>query len=299
MKKNLYQNCTLCPRMCGVDRTAGQRGFCGADDQLYGARAALHQWEEPPISGTRGSGTVFFSHCSLRCVFCQNREISRGTEAGKRITTNRLSEIFLELQGQGAHNINLVTGTHYVPQIAEALARVRGTELQIPVVFNCGGYERVETLRMLEGLVDIYLPDFKYYSSYYAARYSGAPDYADYAVDAIDEMVRQTGPVTMDANGLMARGVIIRHLMLPGLAGDTRQVLCKIAELWGNQVMVSLMRQYTPFQMEDYPEINRRITDEEYAEAVELFEQLGLNGFLQDAESISESFIPSFRGEGI
>lgn len=285
--------------MCGVDRTAGQRGFCGADDQLYGARAALHQWEEPPISGTRGSGTVFFSHCSLRCVFCQNREISRGTEAGKRITTNRLSEIFLELQGQGAHNINLVTGTHYVPQIAEALARVRGIELQIPVIFNCGGYERVETLRMLEGLVDIYLPDFKYYSSYYAARYSGAPDYADYAVDAIDEMVRQTGPVTMDANGLMARGVIIRHLMLPGLAGDTRQVLCKIAELWGNQVMVSLMRQYTPFQMEDYPEINRRITDEEYAEAVELFEQLGLNGFLQDAESISESFIPSFRGEGI
>lgn len=285
--------------MCGVDRTAGQRGFCGADDQLYGARAALHQWEEPPISGTRGSGTVFFSHCSLRCVFCQNREISRGTEAGKRITTNRLSEIFLELQGQGAHNINLVTGTHYVPQIAEALARVRGTELQIPVVFNCGGYERVETLRMLEGLVDIYLPDFKYYSSYYAARYSAAPDYADYAIDAIDEMVRQTGTVTMDANGLMTRGVIIRHLMLPGLAGDTRQVLCKIAERWGNQVMVSLMRQYTPFQMEDYPEINRRITDEEYAEAVELFEQLGLNGFLQDAESISESFIPSFRGEGI
>ena len=299
MERNFYQNCALCPRMCGVDRTAGQRGFCGADDQLYGARAALHQWEEPPISGTRGSGTVFFSHCSLRCVFCQNREISRGTEAGKRITTERLSEIFLELQEQGAHNINLVTGTHYVPQIAEALARVRGTELQIPVVFNCGGYERVETLRMLEGLVDIYLPDFKYYSSYYAARYSGAHDYADYAIDAIDEMVRQTGAVTINANGLMTHGVIIRHLMLPGLAGDTRQVLCKIAQRWGDQVLVSLMRQYTPFQMEAYPEINRRITDEEYAEAVELFELLGLNGFLQDAESISESFIPSFRGEGI
>ena len=299
MAQNLYQHCMLCPRMCGADRTAGRRGFCGADDQLYGARAALHRWEEPPISGTKGSGAVFFSHCSLHCVFCQNRGISRGTETGKRITTDRLSEIFLELQEQGAHNINLVTGTHYVPQIAEALGQVRSSTLHIPVVFNCGGYERVETLRLLDGLVDIYLPDFKYYSSYYAARYSAAPDYADYVVDAIDEMVRQTGSVTMDANGIMTNGVIIRHLMLPGLAGDTRQVLCKIAERWGDRVLVSLMRQYTPFGMEDYPEIDRRITDEEYAEAVELFELLGLNGFLQDAESISESFIPSFRGEGI
>lgn len=299
MEQNLYQSCTLCPRMCGANRAAGARGFCGADNRIYAARAALHMWEEPPISGTNGSGAVFFSHCSLRCVFCQNRQISRGEDAGKPVTVERLSEIFLELQAQGAHNINLVTGTHYTPQIAAALARVRGGALTIPVVFNCGGYERPETLRLLDGLVDIYLPDFKYYSSYYAARYSAAPDYADWAVEALDEMVRQTGAPVFDEAGLMRRGVIIRHLMLPGLLGDTRQVLSKIASRYGDRVLVSLMRQYTPFDMGEYPELDRRVTDEEYAEAVEWFETIGLSGFLQDAESISESFIPSFRGEGV
>lgn len=299
MEYPLYKNCTLCPRRCGVDRTSGKVGFCGATSRVYAARAALHMWEEPPISGTNGSGTVFFSHCSLRCVFCQNREISRDREVGKEITAQRLAEIFLELQEQGAHNINLVTGTHYVPHIADAIRQARADGLYIPIVFNCGGYECVETLRLLDGLVDIYLPDFKYYSSYYASLYSSAGDYFECALDALDEMIRQVGEPVWDENGLLKSGVIIRHLMLPGLLGDTKQVLTKIAERYGEKVLVSLMRQYTPFDMQAYPELDRKITDEEYDEAVELFEFLGLNGFLQDAESISESFIPSFRGEGI
>ncbi len=294
-----YQKCNLCPRKCGVDRTSGVKGFCGASDYIYAARAALHMWEEPPISGINGSGTVFFSHCSLRCVFCQNREISRDREVGKAVSADHLSDIFLSLQQQGAHNINLVTGTHYVPHIAEALTLARGKGLLIPVVFNCGGYECVETLRMLNGLVDIYLPDFKYYSSYYAAKYSKAPDYYDYVIDALDEMLHQVGVPVLDSDGMMRSGMIIRHLMLPGLLGDTKQVLSKIADRYGDRVLVSLMRQYTPFDMQDYPELNRKITDEEYAEAVEWFELIGLNGFLQDAESISESFIPSFQGEGL
>lgn len=298
MTDSFYQKCILCPRRCGVDRTAGKRGFCGATNRVFAARAALHMWEEPPISGTNGSGTVFFSHCSLRCVFCQNREISRDREAGKEITSEHLAEFFLSLQEQGAHNINLVTGTHYVPHIAEALKYARASGLIVPVVFNCGGYESVDTLRMLDGLVDIYLPDFKYYSSYYAAKYSSAPDYFDHVIDALDEMLRQVGIPRFDESGIMQSGMIIRHLMLPGLLGDTRQVLSKIAERYGDRVLVSLMRQYTPFDMQAYPELDRKITDEEYAEAVEWFELVGLNGFLQDAESISESFIPSFQGEG-
>ena len=294
-----YKKCNLCPRRCGVDRTVGKRGFCGATAQIFAARAALHMWEEPPISGTRGSGTVFFSHCSLRCVFCQNREISRDQKVGKEVSSERLAQIFISLQEQGAHNINLVTGTHYVPHIAKAIQIARKNGLRIPIVFNCGGYESVETLRMMDGLIDIYLPDFKYYSTYYAAKYSSAPDYYDCVIDALDEMVRQVGEPVHDADGIMQSGVIIRHLMLPGLLGDTKQVLAKIAERYGEKVLVSLMRQYTPFDIHEYPELDRRITDEEYDEAVEWFELLGLDGFLQDSESIGESFIPSFHGEGI
>lgn len=294
-----YQHCTLCPRACGVDRTAGQRGYCGADDRVRVARAALHPWEEPPISGTRGSGTVFFVHCTLGCVFCQNRAISRREDAGKPVSTARLADIFLELQEQGAHNINLVTPLHYAPSVAQALMRARTHGLCVPVVCNTGGFETVETVRQMDGLIDIYLPDFKYYSSYYAGRYSAAPDYPELARAAIDEMVRQTGAPVMDADGIMQRGTVIRHLMLPGLAGDTAQVLRCIAQTWGDRVLVSLMRQYTPVAMQDAPELNRTITDAEYAEAVEQFTALGLSGFLQDGAAISESFIPSFRGEGV
>lgn len=300
MEPNEYSHCTLCPRACSVDRTQGQRGFCGATDEMYVGRAALHAWEEPPLSGTHGSGTVFFTHCTLGCVFCQNRTISRREAGGRPVTRERLAEIFLELQAQGAHNINLVTASHYAPSVRDALQAARANGLHIPVVYNCGGYETVETLRMMDGLVDIYLPDFKYYSSYYAGLYSGAPDYPDFAKDAIAEMVRQTGAPQFDAQGIMTRGTIVRHLMLPGLAGDTAQVLRYLAEHFGDQILVSLMRQYTPFGMaERYPELDRKITDEEYDQAVTLFSDLGLSGFLQDGESISESFIPSFDGQGV
>ena len=294
----LLKKCKLCPRECGADRTR-TRGLCGANDQIEAARASLHLWEEPPISGTNGSGTVFFSHCSLGCVFCQNRQISRRDGVGKALSTEDLAQTFLSLEKQGAHNINLVTGAHYVPQIIQALSLARRSGLQIPIVYNSSGYERVETLRMLEGYIDLYLPDYKYYSSYYAARYSHAEDYRDIAVAAITEMVRQTGIPQFDGSGLLTRGTIIRHLMLPGLGSDTAQVLRDIASRFGDTVLVSLMRQYTPFNMQDWPELNRTITEEEYADACEQFRSLGLGGFFQQSDSISESFIPAFDGSGL
>ena len=294
----LLKNCKLCPRRCGADRTKG-RGLCGAGAEIEAARASLHLWEEPPISGTNGSGTVFFSHCSLGCVFCQNRSISRREAAGRPITVPALVKTFLALQAQGAHNINLVTGAHYVPQIIEALSLARDEGLTVPIVYNSSGYECVETLRLLDGWVDIYLPDYKYYSSYYAGLYSHAEDYRETAVDAIGEMVRQTGAPQFGETGLLKRGTVIRHLMLPGLAGDTAQVLRDIAVRWGDRVLVSLMRQYTPFEMQDWPELDRTITDEEYADACALFGELGLGGFFQQDESISESFIPAFDGTGL
>lgn len=295
------KQCRLCPRDCGIDRTAGARGRCGADNTVWIARAALHLWEEPPISGKRGSGAVFFTHCALGCVFCQNRQISRREDVGKPVSVERLAEIFHELAGQGAHNINLVTGSHYAPQIEAALRLARSEGLALPVVWNSSGYEAVETLKRFEGLVDIYLPDYKYYSSYYAERYSSAADYPETARDAIAEMVRQVGAPSyaQEADGMLKKGVIIRHLMLPGLSGDTRQILRSIAELWGDRVLVSLLRQYTPFGMEDYPELNRRLTDEEYFDAVEQMQAFGLTGFIQEREAISESFIPAFTGEGV
>lgn len=293
------EGCMLCPRRCGADRAAGQRGFCGADGTVHVARAALHQWEEPCLSGTRGAGTVFFSHCTLGCVYCQNRAISGRQGSGVPVDEARLAAIFLDLQRQGAHNIDLVTPGHYAPHIARALGRAKAEGLQIPVVYNCGGYEALETLRLLDGLVDVYLPDFKYYSSYYAARYSGADDYFEVASDAVAEMVRQAGAPVFDGEGLLVRGVLVRHLMLPGLAGDTAQVLRHLAGRFGDRILVSLMRQYTPFGMErDYPELNRTLTEREYADAVEIFQDLGLAGYLQEGEAIGESFIPTWDGTG-
>lgn len=294
----LLKNCKLCPRACGADRTR-TRGLCGANDRIEAARASLHLWEEPPISGKHGSGTVFFSHCSLGCVFCQNRQISRRDGFGKPLSSEELAQTFLSLEKQGAHNINLVTGAHYVPQIIQALSLARSSGLHLPVVYNSSGYECLETLRLLEGYVDIYLPDYKYYSSYYASRYSHTEDYREIAVAAITEMIRQTGAPQFDDNGLLTRGTIIRHLMLPGLASDTAQVLRDIATRFGDIALVSLMRQYTPFDMQDWPELNRTITDNEYIEACELFHSLGLGGFFQHSESISKSFIPTFDGFGL
>ena len=294
----LLKHCRLCPRACGANRTR-TRGLCGANDRIEAARASLHMWEEPPISGTHGSGTVFFSHCSLGCVYCQNRQISRHEAAGREITIAGLARTFLSLQQQGAHNINLVTGAHYAPHIIEALQLARKKGLSVPVVYNSSGYETIETLQLLDGWIDIYLPDYKYYSSYYADRYSHAADYRETAVTAITEMVRQTGAPQYNADGMLTRGTVIRHLMLPGLGGDTAQVLRDIAVRFGDTVLVSLMRQYTPFDMQDWPELDRTITAAEYADACALFCELGLGGFFQQDESISESFIPAFDGTGL
>lgn len=298
MVTELLKRCRLCPRACGADRTR-TRGLCGANDRIEAARASLHKWEEPPISGVRGSGTVFFSHCSLGCVYCQNRQISRREAAGQEITIAGLARTFLSLEQQGAHNINLVTGAHYAPHIVEALRLARKEGLSVPVVYNSSGYETIETLQLLDGWIDIYLPDYKYYSSYYADRYSHAADYRETAVTAITEMVRQTDAPQYNADGMLTRGTVIRHLMLPGLGGDTAQVLRDIAVRFGDRVLVSLMRQYTPFGMQDWPELDRTITDAEYAEACALFCELGLGGFFQQNESISESFIPAFDGTGL
>ena len=298
MVTELLKRCRLCPRACGADRTR-TRGLCGANDRIEAARASLHKWEEPPISGVRGSGTVFFSHCSLGCVYCQNRQISRREAAGQEITIAGLARTFLSLEQQGAHNINLVTGAHYAPHIVKALRLARKEGLSVPVVYNSSGYETIETLQLLDGWIDIYLPDYKYYSSYYADRYSHAADYRETAVTAITEMVRQTDAPQYNADGMLTRGTVIRHLMLPGLGGDTAQVLRDIAVRFGDRVLVSLMRQYTPFSMQDWPELDRTITDAEYAEACALFCELGLGGFFQQDESISESFIPAFDGTGL
>lgn len=295
---SLPESCHLCPRACGADRRR-TRGACGAGAEIEAARASLHLWEEPVISGEKGSGTMFFSHCSLGCVFCQNRAISRREAAGRPISPESLAATFLSLEKKGASNINLVTGAHYVPQIIHSLDIARAEGLTIPVVYNSSGYECAETLHMLEGYVDIYLPDYKYYSSYYAALYSHAEDYRDFAVPAIDEMVRQTGAPQFDEHGMLTRGTVVRHLMLPGLAGDTSQVLRDIAARWGSRVLVSLMRQYTPFDMGAYPELDRTITAAEYETACEEFRELGLGGFFQQDESIGESFIPAFDGSGL
>ena len=294
----LLKHCRLCPRACGANRTR-TRGLCGANDRIEAARASLHMWEEPPISGTHGSGTVFFSHCSLGCVYCQNRQISRREAAGQEITIAGLARTFLSLEQQGAHNINLVTGAHYAPHIIEALQLARKKGLSVPVVYNSSGYETIETLQLLDGWIDLYLPDYKYYSSYYADRYSHAADYRETAVTAITAMVRQTGAPQYNADGMLTRGTVIRHLMLPGLGGDTAQVLRDIAVRFGDTVLVSLMRQYTPFDMQDWPELDRTITAAEYADACALFCELGLGGFFQQDESISESFIPAFDGTGL
>lgn len=293
-------HCNLCPRTCGVNRLQGQQGRCGAGATVYAARAALHRWEEPPIAGTNGSGAVFFSHCPLGCVFCQNRAISRRSDVqGRAVSLSALAHTFLSLQQQGAHNINLVTAVHYVPQVLEALRIAKADGLTIPIVYNSSGYESVDTLQLLEGWVDIYLPDFKYYSSYYASRYSDAVDYREVAIEAIREMVRQTGAPRYNAQGLLSRGTVVRHLMLPGLAGDTAQILRTLATEWGDHILVSLMRQYTPFALEAYPELARTITEEEYTEACSLFQSFGLAGFFQQGDAIGESFIPAFDGTGL
>lgn len=295
--------CTLCPRNCGVDRKNGEKGICGQTTEVKVARAALHFWEEPCISGTAGSGTVFFSGCSLHCVFCQNEPIANGA-VGKEITIERLAQIFLELQMQGANNINLVTPGHFIPQIREALLLAKKQGLILPIVYNTGSYESVEALRSLEGLVDIYLPDFKYMSSELSGKYSHAADYAEVAKAAIAEMVRQTGTPVFRENGkeeLMEKGTIVRHLTLPGCMDDSKAILQYLYVTYGNQIYISIMNQFTPLEnVSAFPELNRRITEEEYDELIDYAIDLGIEqGFIQEGETAEESFIPEFDCEGV
>ena len=295
----LLKQCRLCPRACGADRFT-QQGFCGGGALPKVARAALHFWEEPVISGDEGSGTVFFSGCPLQCVFCQNHDISSGN-FGQEISIERLAEIFLELQEQGANNINLVTATHYVPQIIEALDLVKG-KLQIPVVYNSSGYETMETLKLLEGYVDIYLPDLKYMSNERALRYSNAKDYVETATAAILEMFRQVGAVEYNERGMLKKGLIVRHMVMPNGAEDSAEVLRWIAEhLPLDDILVSIMSQYTPFhRSEEFPEIHRRLSEEEYDGVLDVLDELDIeNGFCQELSSATEEYTPSFRLEGV
>ena len=288
--------CTLCPRTCGAERaeTAGA-GVCAMGTLPRVARAALHRWEEPCISGTRGSGAVFFSGCALRCAFCQNEAISRGG-AGETISVRRLADIFRELEEQGAHNINLVTAAHFVPAVLDALTLYRP---RIPIVYNSSGYESVETLRLLEGAVDVYLPDYKYIDARMAGLLSSAPDYPDVAWASICEMHRQSGPPVYDADGMMTRGTLIRHLLLPGLTGDAMRILTRIRDELPD-TPVSLMGQYMPCgRAKAIPGMNRRVTEREYARVLAHMQAIGLDGYRQELAAADEAFVPAFDGTGV
>ena len=287
--------CILCPRLCGVDRTE-RVGYCGSGSLPKVARAAKHHWEEPCISGTEGSGTVFFSGCTLGCVFCQNREISRGG-TGREVTVEHLADIFKRLEGQGVHNLNLVTPTHFTPQILQALELAKPT---VPIVMNCGGYERVETLRQWEGKVQVYLPDLKYFSPELSAKYSAAPDYFAVASKAIMEMHRQQPQLVWEGD-LLKRGLIIRHLVLPGCMKDSLQILDFLDNhLPKDSFLLSLMSQYTPTEnCKQFPEINRRVTTYEYRKVADRAAELGFSGFAQDRRSAKEEYTPPFNLEGV
>ena len=298
--KELQKNCCLCPRNCGIDRLAGQKGFCGVTAEIMVARAALHMWEEPCISGKEGSGAVFFSGCSLGCVFCQNRAIARG-QSGKMITVERLAEIFLDLQRQKANNINLVTAGHFLVQVREALILAKKQGLTIPVVYNSSGYEKAEMLQLLDGLVDIYLPDFKYMESDLAGKYSHAKDYPEIAREALAEMVRQAGTPEFDDRGMMKKGVIVRHLLLPGCRKDAMAVidfLCRA--LPADKILFSLMSQYTPcYKAVGDQKIGRRVTTFEAESVREYAVSRGLSGFSQDRSSATGEYIPAFDLTGV
>ena len=282
---NKYENCLLCPRKCGINRRTGQTGVCGVSSEIKVARAALHYWEEPCISGKRGSGAVFFSGCSLHCVFCQNREISDGKE-GKVISKERLSDIFIELADKGANNINLVTPGQYIPDIVWAVNDAKSRGMKLPIIYNTSGYENVTELKLLEGIVDVYLPDFKYMDSTLSAMYSRAKDYPSVAKQALSEMVRQQPDVVIDdATGLIQKGVIVRQLLLPGHVNDAKAVLKYLYDTYHDHVYISMMSQFTPIALEDYPEINRTVTKREYERLVNYALEIGItNAFIQEGE---------------
>ena len=297
---NKYENCLLCPRKCGINRRTGQTGVCGVSSEIKVARAALHYWEEPCISGKRGSGAVFFSGCSLHCVFCQNREISDGKE-GKVISKERLSDIFMELAGKGANNINLVTPGQYIPDIVWAVNDAKSRGMKLPIIYNTSGYENVTELKLLEGIVDVYLPDFKYMDSTLSARYSRAKDYPSVAKQALSEMVRQQPEVVIDdATGLIQKGVIVRQLLLPGHVNDAKAVLKYLYDTYHDHVYISMMSQFTPIALKNYPEINRTVTKREYERLVNYALEIGItNAFIQEGDVAKDSFIPAFDCEGV
>ncbi len=299
------KNCNLCPRQCNIDRSAG-RGFCNANENVFLARAALHFFEEPSISGSEGSGAVFFCGCNLRCVFCQNERISRGL-TGKEVSVEKLAQIFLSLESQGANNINLVTPSHYVYAIKDALILAKEAGLKIPIVYNTSAYELPETLKMLEGLIDIYLPDFKYFDDSLAVKYSNAPGYAETAKAAIAEMFRQVKTPVFDDRGIMQKGVIVRHLLLPLGVNNAKKIVSYLHETYGDSIYISLMNQYTPLDTpsmakvrDKYPELFRRVTKREYERLLNYVLSLNIvNAYFQEGDTAKESFIPDFDLTGI
>lgn len=295
----MMENCVLCPRNCNVNRNE-KIGYCGMTNEITVARAALHFWEEPCISGGNGSGTVFFSGCNMKCIYCQNRPIAIG-KAGKTITPERLCEIFCELAQKGAHNINLVTPTHFADKIAKTIETVKKRGFSLPFVYNCGGYESVSTLKMLDGLIDIYIPDFKYWSVDSSQKYSNAPDYTEVAKAAIEEMYRQCGSLQYDGDGMLKKGVIVRHMLIPAHVYDAKCIIKYLYESYGENIIYSIMSQYTPMaEFEGFPELCRRVTKKEYGKLVDYVIELGIeNAYIQDGASAKESFIPAFDNEGV
>lgn len=290
--------CNLCPRSCGIERSE-KKGVCGVNDKIKLARAALHFWEEPCISGENGSGAVFFAGCPLKCVFCQNKKISQEC-IGKEITAERLAEIFLELQAKKAHNINLVTPTQFIPQLIEALGLAEKRGLDIPIIYNTGGYEKKESLKKLDKKIDVYLPDFKYISEETSGKYSNAPDYPQTVKAAISEMVKQRPEIEFDENGIIKSGVIVRHLVLPGYAEESKKIIEYLYKAYGNSIYLSIMNQYTPVNVQKYPEINRCVTKKEYESVIDYAIKIGVeNAFIQEDGTAEESFIPEFNGEGV
>ena len=298
---DLYTSCQLCPRNCKADRQHGQIGFCHMPADLKVARAALHMWEEPCISGKAGSGAVFFSGCSVGCVFCQNHAIAAG-QSGKRISIERLADIVLELQTKGANNINLVTPEHYAPSIALALAMAKAKGLHLPIICNCSGYSSLTALRILSDHVNVWLPDFKYYSPELSRKYSHAPDYFTVACQALQFMYEQAGDPVFDDSGIIQKGIIVRHLTLPGCMEDSRSVIHYLHETYGDKIYISIMNQFTPVSelLSDYPELNHTISTSDYDALVDYAIDIGIeNGFIQEGETAKESFIPPFDNEGV
>ena len=290
----VLENCMLCPRKCGINRYKG-KGICGANSKIKLAYYSLHMWEEPPISGKNGSGTIFFSNCNMKCIYCQNKKISIDGY-GKYISMKKLEEIMLELQKKGAHNINLVTPTHYVPQIAFVLQKIKDKSLKIPVVYNTSSYECVGTLMIMRNLVDIYLADLRYYDDDLAIKYSKCRDYFENATMAIDEMYRQVGEIKINDKGMLEKGVVVRVLILPGHVDDSKKIIKYLYKTYGNDIFISIMNQYTPVWKCKDSNLNRKVTEDEYNEVVNYAIDLGVvNAFVQEGEAADDSFIPKFN----